>query len=69
MIKANPISTPSAELPTGNGAYVSNPAWDQLVNARHEKAHQSLVKTRDARHDAGKQAFVSVPRPPDTQSY
>lgn len=68
-MKANPISTPSAELPTGGGGWVSNPAWDQLVNARHEQAHQSLVKTRDARHDAGNQAFVSVTRPVDSQSY
>lgn len=68
-MKANPISTPSAELPTGRGNYVSNPAWDQVVNAHHERAHQTLARTRDQRHDAGNQVFASVTRPVDSQSY
>lgn len=63
------LMSPTATLPTGGGNVVANPAWEVTVNAAHEKAHQGMVKQRDAVHDAGNQVFASVPRPPDTQSY
>lgn len=82
----NPTQIPAASVPAGPGLS-PNPAWVDLVNSRHELAHNTLSKQRDVLHNAGRvgyvdasgqaqgqstsdqQAFVSVPRPPDTQSY
>lgn len=63
----NQTITPKADLPSV--APKGSVQWDLTVNAAHEKAHQSIVQTRDARHDAGNSKFQSVPRPPDTQSF
>lgn len=75
----NITSTPSETLPTPNGAQPS-PAWQELVNAAHDRAHATNVARRDEMHAAGLSAqdpnagqtgqkFESITRPPDTQSY
>lgn len=65
---ANATITPKPDLPSVSPKPNPN-QWDTVVNAAHEQAHQSLVKTRDVRHDAGNPKFQSIPRNPDTTSY
>lgn len=64
---------------TPNGTTPS-PAWPDIVDAAHARAHATNSARRDEMHKAGLSAqspdagnagkkFVSIDRPPDTQSY
>jgi hypothetical protein len=64
---------------TPNGA-TPTPRWQDLVGARQDAAHAANCARRDTMHAAGMcpmasdagqttKKFVSVDRPPDTQSY